>query len=154
PRGRGDQCPALGGADHGRRRRRRDREGDLRGARGPAVRRPGDGVRLDRDRAPGLGDGAARVRASGRRRRRRREEDDLDVSFAGISFEADMTAEQADELAGLMEEGRATRPQGVVTALLEYVDGRGRLLAVWRDTETLDRYLAEADVPRGVELMR
>jgi hypothetical protein len=76
------------------------------------------------------------------------------VSYAGISFEAEMTAQQADELARLMEMGRATRPEGVVTALLEYSDGHGRLLAVWRDRETLDRYLAEADVPRGTELMR
>jgi hypothetical protein len=76
------------------------------------------------------------------------------MSYAGISFEAEMTTEQADQLAGLMEEGRPTRPEGVVTALLEYAEGRGRLLAVWRDAETLDRYLAVADVPRGVELMR
>ena len=76
------------------------------------------------------------------------------MSHAGISFEADMTDEQAAALAVLMEQGRATRPEGVVTALLEYTDGRGRLLAVWRDAETLDRYLAEAEVPRGVELMR
>jgi hypothetical protein len=76
------------------------------------------------------------------------------VSYAGISFEAEMTAEQAAELARLMEQARPTRPEGVVTALLEYTGGRGRLLAVWRDAETLDRYLAEADVPRGVELMR
>ena len=76
------------------------------------------------------------------------------MSYAGISFEAEMTAEQADALAVLMEEGRATRPEGVITALLEFTDGRGRLLAVWRDAETLDRYLAEAEVPRGVELMR
>jgi len=76
------------------------------------------------------------------------------MSYAGISFEADMTAEQAAQLAALMEEGRPTRPEGVVTALLEYADGHGRLLAVWRDAETLDRYLAEAAVPRGVELMR
>jgi hypothetical protein len=83
-----------------------------------------------------------------------REEDDRGMSYAGISFEAAMSAEQADQLAGLMEDARPTRPEGVVTALLEYTDGRGRLLAVWRDAETLDRYLAEADVPRGVELMR
>ena len=76
------------------------------------------------------------------------------MSYAGISFEAEMTAEQAAELARLMEEARSTRPEGVVTALLEFTEGRGRLLAVWRDAETLDRYLAEADVPRGVELMR
>jgi quinol monooxygenase YgiN len=76
------------------------------------------------------------------------------MSYVGISFEADMTAEQADELARLMEEGRATRPEGVVTAPLEHADGHGRLIDVWRDRETLDRYLAEADVPRGTELMR
>ena len=76
------------------------------------------------------------------------------MGYAGISFEADMTTEQADELAGLMEVGRPTRPEGVVTALLEYAGGHGRLVAVWRDAETLERYLAEADVPRGVELMR
>jgi hypothetical protein len=76
------------------------------------------------------------------------------MSWAGISFEAPMTYEQARELARLMEDNRPSRPPGVVTALLEYRDGRGRLLAVWQDRETLDHYLAEAEVPRGVELMR
>ena len=76
------------------------------------------------------------------------------MSYAGVSFDAEMTAEQAADLARLMEEARPTRPDGVVTALLEYAEGRGRLLAVWRDSETLDRYLAETDVPRGTELMR
>jgi hypothetical protein len=76
------------------------------------------------------------------------------VSYAGISFEAAMSEDQARELARLMEEARPTRPAGVVTALLEYEDGRGRLLAVWTDRETLARYLAEAEVPRGTELMR
>ncbi len=79
---------------------------------------------------------------------------DLEMTYAGISFEADMTADQATELARLMEEARPTRPEGVVTALLEHEGGHGRLVAVWRDRETLDRYLAEADVPRGTELMR
>jgi len=79
---------------------------------------------------------------------------DSEMTYAGISFEADMTAEQAAELARLMEEARPTRPEGVVTALLEHEGGHGRLVAVWRDRETLDRYLAEADVPRGTELMR
>ncbi len=65
-----------------------------------------------------------------------------------------MTAEQARELARLMEEARPTRPGGVETALLEHDGGRGRLVAVWKDAETLDRYLAEAPVPRGTELMR
>jgi hypothetical protein len=76
------------------------------------------------------------------------------VTLAGISFEAEMTREQADELARLMGEARPTRPEGVVTALLEYCGSRGRLVAVWRDRGTLDRYLATADVPRGTELMR
>ena len=65
-----------------------------------------------------------------------------------------MTPAQADELARLMQEGRATRPEGVVTALLEYHDGHARLLAVWRDPETLEQYLGDAAVPRGTELMR
>jgi len=76
------------------------------------------------------------------------------MGYAGISFEAEMTAGQAAELARLMEEARPTRPEGVVTALLEFADGRGRLVAVWRDADALDAYLAEADVPRGTELMR
>ncbi len=74
--------------------------------------------------------------------------------YAGISFEAPMTRDQAEQLARLMEEARPTRPAGVVKALLEFSDGRGRLVAVWIDRETLDRYLAEAPVPRGTELMR
>ena len=65
-----------------------------------------------------------------------------------------MTREQANELARLMDEARPTRPRGVETALLEYRNGRGRLVAVWKDAETLDRYLAEEPVPRGTELMR
>jgi hypothetical protein len=76
------------------------------------------------------------------------------VTRAGISFEAAMTAEQARQLARLMEEGRPTRPAGVETALLEYADGHGRLVAVWRDAATLDAYLATGVVPRGTELMR
>ena len=65
-----------------------------------------------------------------------------------------MTPDQAHQLARLMEETRPIRPAGVVSALLEYHDGRGRLLAVWKDADTLDRYLAETPVPRGTELMR
>jgi len=74
--------------------------------------------------------------------------------YAGISFEAAMTRDQAEQLAGLMEEARPTRPAGVVKALLEFDAGRGRLVAVWADRDTLDRYLAEVSVPRGTELMR
>jgi hypothetical protein len=73
---------------------------------------------------------------------------------AGISFEAAMTPDQAEQLAALMVEARPTRPSGVLTALLEFNDGRGRLVAVWKDHNTLDRYLAEVSVPRGTELMR
>jgi quinol monooxygenase YgiN len=69
-------------------------------------------------------------------------------------FEARMSREQAERLAELMQEGRATRPAGVVTALL-LVDGDlVRLVAVWSDRAALERYLAETDVPRGTELMR
>lgn len=69
-------------------------------------------------------------------------------------FEAQMSAEQAQQLARLMEDGRATRPAGVLTASLLYEDGVGTLIAYWKDRESLDAYLATADVPRGTELMR
>ncbi len=69
-------------------------------------------------------------------------------------FEARMSREQAERLAVLMQEGRGTRPEGVVTAAL-LVDGDlVRLVAFWRDRDTLDRYLSVATVPRGTELMR
>jgi quinol monooxygenase YgiN len=69
-------------------------------------------------------------------------------------FEARMSREQAERLAELMQEGRATRPAGVVTAVL-LVDGEDvRLVAIWRDRETLEVYLASGAVPRGTELMR
>ena len=65
-----------------------------------------------------------------------------------------MSREQAEQLAELMQAGRATRPAGVVTAAL-LVDGDlVRLVAFWKDRETLDAYLAMAPVPRGTELMR
>src|SRR5439155_14336305 len=155
PVGWRDQRPSPRAADHRGRRRRRDRQGDLRRAPGPAVRRPGHGLRLDWDRAPGLGHGATRVRARGRSGSRRGEEDDLHVTaMAGISFEAEMSRNQAEQLARLMQEGRQTRPAGVLTATLEFRKGRGRLVAIWRDRDALDRYLSEAEVPRGTELMR
>jgi hypothetical protein len=69
-------------------------------------------------------------------------------------FEARMSREQAEQLARLMEEARPTRPAGVATASLLYEDGTGTLIAYWADRETLDAYLATADVPRGTELMR
>jgi hypothetical protein len=74
--------------------------------------------------------------------------------YAGISFEAPMTRDQAEQLATLMEEARPSRPTGVLKALLEFDGGRGRLVAVWKNRDTLDRYLAEVSVPRGTELMR
>jgi hypothetical protein len=69
-------------------------------------------------------------------------------------FEAPMTHEQAKELARLMDEGRPTRPAGVDVASLLYADGVGRLIAYWKDRDTLDRYLSVTPVPRGQELMR
>jgi hypothetical protein len=69
-------------------------------------------------------------------------------------FEAEMSTEQAQHLARLMEEGRATRPVGVRTASLLYEEGVGTLIAYWADRETLDAYMATAEVPRGTELMR
>lgn len=74
--------------------------------------------------------------------------------MAAAIVEADLTREQAEQLARLMEEGKATRPAGVVTAALLYEDGVGTLVACWESRDVLDRYLAEVDVPRGVELMR
>jgi quinol monooxygenase YgiN len=69
-------------------------------------------------------------------------------------FEAQMTREQAEQLAALMEVARPTRPAGVETAAL-LVEGESvQLVAVWRDRETLEAYLTTADVPRGTELMR
>jgi quinol monooxygenase YgiN len=69
-------------------------------------------------------------------------------------FEATMPRERAEELAELMREARPTRPEGVVSAALHVEGETVRLVAYWRDRETLDAYLATADVPRGVELMR
>ena len=69
-------------------------------------------------------------------------------------FEARMSRAQAEQLAELMREGKATRPAGVVTAALLVEDDLVRLLAFWQDRDTLDRYLAVTPVPRGAELMR
>jgi len=76
------------------------------------------------------------------------------VSTVAAVFEARMSREQVERLAELMREGRATRPAGVLTAAL-LVDGDlARLVAFWKDRDRLDRYLSEAPVPRGTELMR
>jgi hypothetical protein len=69
-------------------------------------------------------------------------------------FEAAMSPGQVEQLAELMREARPTRPDGVVTAALLFEGGVARLIAFWRDRDTLDAYLATVDVPRGVELMR
>ena len=71
-----------------------------------------------------------------------------------VVFEAQMSREQADRLAASMREGRATRPAGVLTAALLLEGDAVRLVAFRRDRDTLDRYLSEAPVPRGTELMR
>jgi hypothetical protein len=69
-------------------------------------------------------------------------------------FEARMSREQAERLAELMQEHRPTRPEGVVTAVLLVDDEDVKLVAVWRDRETLQAYLDSGAVPRGTELMR
>ncbi len=74
--------------------------------------------------------------------------------MAAAIFEAALSAEQAEQLARLMEEGRPTRPAGVLVATLLYDGERGRLVAIWKSRDDLERYLAETEVPRGRELMR
>lgn len=69
-------------------------------------------------------------------------------------FEAPMSHAQAEQLAKLMVEGRPSRPDGVLNASLLYENGIAQLVAVWRDKDTLDRYLSVTPVPRGTELMR
>ncbi|HEU0246042.1 MAG TPA: hypothetical protein VFR38_03070 [Gaiellaceae bacterium] len=65
-----------------------------------------------------------------------------------------MSAKQAADLARLMDEGRPTRPAGVAVATLLYDGSLGRLVAVWQSRDVFDAYLAETDVPCGLELMR
>ncbi|MER3409098.1 MAG: hypothetical protein C4305_01105 [Thermoleophilia bacterium] len=69
-------------------------------------------------------------------------------------FEARMTREQARRLAGLMQEGRASGRAGILASSFLYQDGVSRVIDYWRDRDTLDRYLATAEAPRGSELMR
>ena len=63
------------------------------------------------------------------------------MPLGGIAFEAALTRDQAQRLATLMVEARPTRPEGVLTASLEYDDGRARLVAIWRDEQALSDYL-------------
>lgn len=74
--------------------------------------------------------------------------------MAAALFEAELDAEQAAELARLMDEHRPTRPEGVVTATLLYDGAVATLVAVWRSRAELEGYLATTQVPRGAELMR
>jgi len=74
--------------------------------------------------------------------------------MAAAIFEAELNAEQAADLARLMDQGRPARPAGVLTATLLYDGSVGRLVAVWRTRDALESYLAETAVPRGQELMR
>ena len=76
------------------------------------------------------------------------------MTRAAAIFEAEMSREQAERLAALMEEARPTRPEAVETAALLYENGVGTLIAYWRNRDTLESYLATAEVPRGTELMR
>jgi hypothetical protein len=73
---------------------------------------------------------------------------------AAAIFEARMTREQALEVAELIRDATPRRPRGVLEVRL-YLDGDvGRLVSLWESRETLEGYLAEAEVPRGTELMR
>ena len=53
------------------------------------------------------------------------------MPLGGIAFEAALTRDQAQRLATLMVEA-ADASRGVLTASLEYDDGRARLVAIWR----------------------
>ncbi len=48
-------------------------------------------------------------------------------------FEAELDSGHAADLARLMDEGRPTRPEGVLTATLLYDGSRARLVAVWEE---------------------
>ena len=69
-------------------------------------------------------------------------------------FEAELSAEQARELARLMDEMRPSRPKPVIVATLLYEEPHATLIAVWPSRAALDEYLATTDIPRGAELMR
>jgi hypothetical protein len=68
-------------------------------------------------------------------------------------FEAQLTEEQAEQLVALMRESRSRRPEGVLNVSLLYERGAAQLVAIWRDRDTLDRYLSTS-TPRATELMR
>lgn len=73
---------------------------------------------------------------------------------AAAIFEARMTRDQAVQVAEAIREAKPRRPEGVLEVRL-YLDGDvGRLVSLWESREKLEAYLAEAEVPRGTELMR
>ena len=69
-------------------------------------------------------------------------------------FEAELSAEQARELARLMDEKRPTRPEAVIVATLLYEAPQATLIALWPSRAAFEEYLATTEVPRGAELMR
>jgi hypothetical protein len=68
-------------------------------------------------------------------------------------FEAQLTEEQAHRLVELMRETRPSRPEGVLNVSLLYERGEAQIVAIWRDRDDLERYLASS-TPRAKELMR
>jgi hypothetical protein len=73
---------------------------------------------------------------------------------AAAVFDADMTAEQAEQLAALMEQGVATRPSEVALATLHVDGSHVRLVAYWNSRQALEDYRATSPVLRGTALMR
>lgn len=74
--------------------------------------------------------------------------------MAAAIFEARMSRAQAERLAQGIRDATPRRPRGVLEVRL-YVEGDvATLVSLWEDRETLEAYLAEAEVPRGTELMR
>lgn len=73
---------------------------------------------------------------------------------AAAIFEAPMSRRQAELLADAIRDAKPRRPRGVIDVRLYHGGGVGRLVSLWESRERLEAYLAEADVPRGTELMR
>jgi hypothetical protein len=72
---------------------------------------------------------------------------------AAAIFEVPMSRVQAERLAAAIRAAKPRRPAGVIDVRLYLEDGVGRLVSLWESRERLESYLAEADVPRGTELM-
>jgi hypothetical protein len=73
---------------------------------------------------------------------------------AAAVFDAEMSSDQAEQLARLMEEGVATRPGEVALATLHVDGSHVRLVAYWNSREALEHYQETAPVLRGTALMR